>query len=140
MPPLPLISFTNWRDTPFVGQLHPSFTTHLGQLIQTPDNPNAYELTTLDEGPCGNVRFVTTAEVTGQSIEDLPESAVCRMLCLYIVTRLDETYLKDACGSLIDIFSWQINETYQTGYEPRRSQHTVSTITRRQQAPFVSDE
>jgi hypothetical protein len=69
----------------------------LGPPTLTAERP--YTFTTTDEGPDGRVQFVTTADVTGQSLSDLPEAAIYRMLCIYIVTRLSEHYVKDACWS-----------------------------------------
>ena len=100
---------------------------------------NLYQLTATDDGPFGNVRLVTTAEVTGNSLETLPEATMCRMISIYIITRLSEKYLKNACESLTEILSWQINEGTHVAFAPKQQHFTVPTPTRRQQAPFISD-
>src|ERR1700693_4644276 len=100
MPTQSLIASTNLPDVHFGGRLATSFTMPWDPLIPTQDNPYRYALTTLDEGPGGKVQFVTTAEVTGQSVTDISETAMCRILCIYIVMRLSEKYLKDACHAL----------------------------------------
>jgi len=75
-----------------------------GQLSLSTDKANAFELSTVDEGPDGRVRFLTTAEITGASIADLPQPALCRMFCIYVVTHLSEKYLLDACHSGRNLF------------------------------------
>ena len=64
---------------------------------------------------------------------------MCRMVSIYIITRLSEKYLKNACESLTEILSWQINEASQVTYTPKQQHVTVPPPTRRQQAPFISD-
>jgi hypothetical protein len=82
---------------------------------------------------------LTTAEVTGQSLSDIPQAALCRIFCMYVVTHLSEKYVWEACHSLADIFSWQINEG-QAPQIPQRKFHSVSQVTQRDRAPFVYDD
>jgi|SRR5215471_6642219 len=135
-----LISSTKWPDVLFGGQSLIPYVMPWGQLSLSTDKANAFELSTVDEGPDGRVRFLTTAEITGASIADLPQAALCRMFCIYVVTHLSEKYLLDACHSLAEIYSWQINEAKQSKQISGQTYHQVSQVTQREKPPFVYDE
>jgi hypothetical protein len=124
---------------PSDGQLVPNSTIPSIQLIPSPEQQSLYHLSSTDEGPFGNVRLVTTAEVTGDSSEALPEATMRRIVGIYIMTRLSDKYLVDACDSLTEILSWQINEALQVASPVQQQTFTVPTPTRRQQAPFTPD-
>jgi hypothetical protein len=135
MPSQSLTHFMNLPAVPSGGPFAEPFTTHWDRPIPLLDNP--YTFTTTDEGPDCKVQFVTTAEITGQSLSDVPESPICRILCMYIVTCLSERYIKDACHSLTDIYTWQMNELYSQRYAQAPSFHPITGVTKRQKAPFA---
>ena len=124
--------------TPFGGQSATPYAPLWAPLTLTTGTEQTLKLTALDEGPDGKVQFITTAEITGQS-SDIPQSALCRIFCMYVVTRLSEKYLLDACHSLAEIYSWQIGESQQNPL-PNRTHHPISGVTQRERAPFVYDE
>jgi hypothetical protein len=128
----------SWPDMLSAGQ---SVTPYAPLWLQP--NPTTGEqtlsLSAVDEGPDSTVQFFTTAEITGQSLADLPHSAVCRIFCMYVVMHLSEKYLTDACHSLSEIYSWQIGEG-RPHRLPSRAYHTVSEVAQRERAPFVYDD
>lgn len=66
------------------------------------------ELTTIDRGPLGSAQFRTTVDLTGDSRAQIPPVAAYRFICLYALGHLNEPSLREACQSLWDIYSWQI--------------------------------
>jgi hypothetical protein len=140
MPSGYLTGSTNLQAAHFGGQLTTPYVTLWDPLIQTTaGDGQTVQLTAIDEGPDGKVKFLTTAEITGQSVSSLPQSALCRMFCMYVVTHLSEKYLLDACHSLTEIYSWQIGEGRPRPL-PNRVYHPVAGVVQRESAPFVYDE
>jgi hypothetical protein len=64
----------------------------------------------MDEVSHGGAQFLTTTQVTGETMADLPAAAFSRMICLYLIGRLNEKSLLAASESLANIYIWQIGE------------------------------
>jgi hypothetical protein len=80
----------------------------------------AFELTNHDEWDHGSARFFTQVEVTTNLPAQLPEQTLCRLASYYILSRLTESNLKQACEALIDIFKWQSEQANISAAEPQK--------------------
>jgi hypothetical protein len=58
-----------------------------------------------DEGAGGRAQFLTTTQITGQTLADLPQAALYRLICLYLIGHLNEKSLLAASEWLADAFS-----------------------------------
>jgi hypothetical protein len=67
----------------------------------------------------GFVSHVTNIQFTGAIPENTRAAAWCRIVCLYVVGRLDDNHIKEACENLSDIFKMQTEaEMVQEPEEP----------------------
>jgi hypothetical protein len=91
-----------------------------------------------DDGPQGSVHFLTETRIYGNTIADLPKSALYRMLCFYLIGKLDGAALEEACESLADIYSWQA-DSRNAMPPPEPDVHFIpsSHLTEIQRSPFV---
>ncbi len=48
--------------------------------------------------------------MTGTNPADVPSTAVYRLVCYYILGHLNEDSLMTACNSLVDVYSWQLEQ------------------------------
>lgn len=105
-----------------------------------PLGERSFEWAIADEGTDGKAHFVTTIDVTAPTPADLPEVAVHRLVCCYVIMRLSDKALADACEKLTDIYSWQIAQENA----PRQVSHIRRTpgpkVRRVERSPFTFDE
>lgn len=94
----------------------------------------------MDETTDGKVHFVTMIDIDAATAAHVSEDAWCRMLCFYIVGRLSGKALGDACQSLADIYTWQIEQTRPVPQISGPRRHSVSQIRRVERVPFAFDE
>jgi hypothetical protein len=96
--------------------------------LATPTAPNrlpaqrptsAAQWTWADTAADGNVRYTATVDVTGQVPVEHHPAAVCRMLCLYIVSRLNDESIMEAYELLNDVYSWQQEKLKVEVHEPQ---------------------
>ena len=57
-----------------------------------------------------SVTFTTSVEVTGDASSPLPESAYRRLLCHFVVSKLQDSDLADAQDKLIDLYLWHLTK------------------------------
>jgi hypothetical protein len=100
----------------------------------------AFQWSAVDETTDGRVEFVTMIDVDAPTAAQVPHDAWRRMLCLYVVGRLSGTALADACQSLADIYSWQIEQTRPALRIPESKRHAVSRVRQVERVPFTFDE
>jgi hypothetical protein len=65
------------------------------------------EITSLDEGEAGMARIRTRLEMTSASPASLPEAVLCRLACHFVISRLNEEGIREACEALADLYAWQ---------------------------------
>lgn len=137
MPNQHLTPSTTWPGTHFAGQSLTHSGVQWNQPQQTDRIPS--KLISVDDAPGVRVIFSTTAEITGTSV--IPASAFCRMFCHYVVSNLRGKALEDACYSLADIYSWQLEQVAEG--PPRPAQGTVravSNVYHSEPTPFVFED
>jgi hypothetical protein len=130
-----------WSGVPSVGALQRAFTNDW-DLLQW-NWPNPPEITTNGE-ESGQANFLTRVEVTGELSLAAQYTAVCRVICLFTLSRLSENGLREACRALSDIYSWE-QERNQLHPTPtimtrKRSHLKPAKITHTKRKPFVFDE
>ena len=108
---------------------HPVSGTHLAPAFR-------WEVT--DTGLTSGVRFVMAADISGHALSDLPEDALRRMVCLYMISHLNSRNLREAFENLTDIYKWQINSQNALP-SPERETYSVTSShsTETQRTPFV---
>ena len=94
----------------------------------------------MDETLGGRVMFVTTVDIDAPTLAEVSLDAWRRMLCFYTVSRLSGNALGDACQSLADIYSWQIEQTRPIPLGSEQKRHAVSRVRRVERVPFAFDE
>ncbi len=99
-----------------------------------------FQWSSVDETPGGKVRFVTTVDIDAPTLAEVSLDAWRRMLCFYTVSRLSGNALGDACQSLADIYSWQIEQTQFVPEITEQSRHAVSRVRQVERVPFAVDE
>jgi hypothetical protein len=99
--------------------------------------PNYLQWSAVDEGTDGRVRFLTTVEISGQNLSDIPESALCRLACYYLIGHLDTMSLANACQSLGDIFSWQQNRLTAVLPAPTPARLRANVVREVPRVPFA---
>lgn len=99
-----------------------------------------FQWSAVDETTDGKVQFVTTVDIDALTLADVSQDAWGRMLCFYIVTHLSAKPLADACQSLADIYSWQIEQTRLIPQIPEQRRHAVSQVRQVERVPFAFDE
>jgi hypothetical protein len=91
-----------------------------------------------DDGPRGAVQFLTQTKIHGHVAADLPKAALYRMVCFYLIGKLAEESLAEACESLADIYNMQ--EFHITSHEVDNATTRfvpASRATRVANPPFV---
>ena len=149
MPNLPSTTSTRWQVAPSGGALPIPFGTPSvlasWELLQpeAPDwglpSKHAFR-STVDETTGGKVQFVMTFDIDAPTPAHASQEAWCRMLCLFIVGHLSGKALSDACESLTDIYSWQIEQTRPIPQIPEPRRHAVSRVRQIERVPFAFDE
>ena len=99
-----------------------------------------FQWSAVDETTDGKVQFVTTVNIDAPTPADVSQDAWRRMLCFYVVGHLSGEPLADACQSLADIYSWQMEQTRPIPQVPEQRRHAVSQIRRVERVPFAFDE
>jgi hypothetical protein len=89
-----------------------SYTSPLSQSRQATEHEGVFILPTLrweftDAGAVAGVHYIITADIFGHQFSDLPEDAVRRLACFYMIAHLDRDNLRDAYGSLTEMYGWQ---------------------------------
>ena len=87
------IGSTQWSDVPSVGALRNAFTSDWDLLQWNWPTPTE-TATEGEEG--GQAKFLTRVEVTGDLSSTAAYTAVCRLVCLYTLSRLSESGLHAA--------------------------------------------
>ena len=72
--------------------------------------PEKVTFDTFDRGTRGSARFLTTIEMTGSDPANMPITAMCRLVCHYMLGHFGQAALLHACDSLSDIYLWQIEQ------------------------------
>jgi hypothetical protein len=67
----------------------------------------AFRCEVTDTGLTGHAQFVTTAHISASTLADVPEDALYRMVCFYLIGQLSGGYLQGACQGLVDSYQWQ---------------------------------
>lgn len=62
------------------------------------------------------------------------------MICFYIIGHLSGKALGDACQSLVDIYSWQIEQAHSIPQIPESRRRAVKGVRRIERVPFALDE
>lgn len=57
-----------------------------------------------------SVTFTTSVEVTGDASSPLPEPAFRRLVCHFVVSKLQDSDLADAQDKLIDLYLWHLTK------------------------------
>lgn len=72
--------------------------------------PSLYktDLISTDTANGRSVTFTTSVEVTGDASAALPESAFRRLVCHFVVSKLQDGDLLDAQEKLIDLYLWHL--------------------------------
>ena len=150
MPKVPLTTSTRLQVAPSGGALPILYGTPLG-----PENWQSLELeasdwglppekgfqwSSVDETPGGKVRFVTTIDIDAPTLAEVSLDAWRRMVCFYVIGHLSGEPLADACQSLADNYSWQIEQTRPIPQIPEQRRHAVSQVRRVERVPFAFDE
>jgi len=86
------------------------------------------------------VRIDNTPDMTGQSFEGISESAKVRLVCLYLISRLNDTYLTSACEHLIDDYSDQIARDKVVPMVEVPKRVMVSGVRSTDSLPFVYED
>ncbi len=107
-----------------------------GQRLPT----NKIEWVTTDGSGNGLARFFSKLEITGDDFTEVAPIALCRLYCLYIITRLNEKSLHDAYESLVDLYSWQFQQTNVTVHNIERHSIGKSRVKHIEKAPFAFRE
>jgi hypothetical protein len=94
----------------------------------------------VDETTGGRVQFVTMIDIDAATAAQVPHDAWRRMICFYVVSHLSGNALADACQSLADIYSWQIEQTRTALRIPESTRHAVSRVRQIERVPFAFDE
>ena len=94
----------------------------------------------MDETTDGRVRFITTVDIDAPAHAEVSQNAWGRIFCFYVVNHLSGKALGDACESLADIYSWQIEQETPAPQIPEKTRHSVSHVRRVERAPFTFDE
>lgn len=92
-----------------------------------------FDWMSFDSGQGGTVRFITTAEVTGERV---PYSAFYRMLCIDLLSRMDEESLKLASEWLAETLGWQNRERLISKEHIPTNFLPVSGVDRIERKPF----
>jgi len=101
---------------------------------------NIIQQSATDESADGKVEFLTTFDITAPTPADIPEAARCRMICYLIIGRLQGKALSDACESLMDLFSWQVEQARPASPIPEPKRHRASRVRQMERVPFVLSE
>lgn len=105
--------------------------------LDWPSAPPTLEWSTTDESTTGKVEFLTKIDVTGEDIGAVSPAAFHRMVCFYVLTRLSEKSLVEACQSLIGIYSWQLNLPNVTIKNPEIRHLGPVVVRQKEKAPFI---
>jgi hypothetical protein len=70
----------------------------------------------------------------------ISQDAWGRMLCLRIIGHLSGKALGDACQALVDIYSWQIEQTHSVPQIPELRRRAAAGVRRVERVPFALDE
>ena len=85
----------------------------------------------------GGIRFDITATLTGESWKAISPVAAQRMICLYLIWRLGEKDLKEACEVLIDIYNLREHQSVALDHPQREVRwNLVSGVDRVERVPF----
>ena len=101
---------------------------------------NVFHWSAVDETTDGKVRYFTMVDVDGPTPPDVAQDVWRRVFCFYIVGHLSGKPLADACHSLADIYSWQLDQARLALQIPEQKRHTVSQVRQVDKVPFTFDE
>ncbi len=118
MPNQSLIASTNWPEMLFGGALPPNYATPLDRPRFNVAEPSDIDWQVLlppigvqwqlsNATADGKIRFHTTLDITGQVPAEVRFNAFCKLVCIYLVSHLNQESLIEACESLRDIYTWQ---------------------------------
>jgi hypothetical protein len=135
-----------WTDSTFApfepsnGALPMPYTRPSSLLNWPPELSRAFEWAIEDESTGGNVQFLAKVEITGEDVTAITSAALHRMICFFVLSRLSENSLAEACQSLSDIYLWQINQTNAVVSPLERHRHGPAKSKRVDRTPFVFRE
>lgn len=127
-PSLPAL--TSWLATHSAGVSPLSYMMPLSQESQNSPEPigvdwgilfpsGGFQWLLSDGSPDGAIQINTTVDVMGVLPPDLKLNTVCKMICIYLVSHLNQKSLIEACESLGDIYASQREAENYIPYEPR---------------------
>jgi len=99
-----------------------------------------FQWSVVDETSGGKVLFQTTIDIDASDDSDISQEAWCRMASFFLLSRLSGKALLDACNSLAEIYSWQIEQVLPALPVAEQKRVTVSRVRQVERAPFVFDE
>ena len=127
-----------------------SFETHWAPTSCEPDqfeapqwgmpSRHAFRWSAVDETAGGRVQFVTTVDIDAPTPAHISQDAWGRMICFFIIGHLSGKALADACQSLADIYSWQIDQKHSVPQISNPRRRVVTGIRRVERVPFALDE
>src|SRR5436190_1601375 len=99
-------TFTGWQGTPSGGALPTNYTQPWGHSLSTTlpsDVRNVSQWTWAGTSPDGQVAYDVTVDITNPVVFSSYNPDACRVLCLYLVSRLNDVGVVEACEALTDI-------------------------------------
>jgi hypothetical protein len=77
--------------------------------------------------------------MTGDDISAIAPTALCRIICHYVIGHLTDASLMDACQSLTEIYAWQ-NRVPSVPHERPSKQLGPATVRKVERTPFAFRE
>ena len=115
-----------------------SYLTHTPSSFSTVPL-NTFELTATDHCAGGLIQFNTRMTMTGDDLSAIAPTALCRLVCYYVIGQLNEKSLMDACQSLVEIYAWQ-NRPPSTPSERPTKNLGPAAVRKVERSPFVFRE
>lgn len=127
------ISLTSWPEEPSDGVSPKSFAMPwdrknfqriaqanvlLSGLVEG-DSTDALGWSWEDHSPDGAARFNASVLITSDLDPEHQQAVFYRCLSMYLITRLNDDALKDACETLTEIYEWQKEPTKTVVSEPK---------------------
>jgi len=101
--------------------------------------PDLLQWHVTDEAAGGRVHFMTNVGITGARLSDLPQVALYRMACYFLIGKLDERSLADAFQSLNDTYAWQIDRESEPAQITAQQRVAVGGERQLERTPFALD-
>jgi hypothetical protein len=149
MPKKPSTTLIPWQEVPLGGALQPGSMTNssLSDWLALPADAEQWTLPdnlvlywpSQDETTDGKVNFVTPIDIGAPTVAHVPEDALKRMMCFYVVGKLSGKALNDACHTLAEIFEWQREQAEIIPNLPSEIRRAASRVRSVERVPFSFD-